>query len=809
MTEQTKPTRIGLALIISDETKELPILFKSFEGVFDEVVVNWNGTNPETKTLLEKLGAKVFQFPWEDHFAKARNIAFAQSTCDIIGWMDADDELKNPDQMRTTIMRAFSDSEVNVLEMPYHYDHDENGNCVMIHWVARFIRRGTFQWVGAIHETLLPIQDFKKCRVENVYVRHSVDPERVARSTIRNLRISKREYDREHKDSSIDARTTLYYAKALNAAGHFADSVDVFEEYLDQSDWDDEKYSVLCQLADMFTRSRQYVRAQDYARRALTLRPLYGQAYFELAEVNFRLEKWEDCVHLLQIGFNSKCPQDIIPVDPSEYRIRPLKILDLALFNLGRAQESLAAINEALKIEPKNAHLLERRKSVLGYLAQIELEVASIKLLKWLESSKETSKIRALLEALPEVLQDHPTFVRLRNGFAQADGVPNRLVIYCGPTFETWSPNTAREKGIGGSEEAVIYLSQELLKLGWNVTVFNNCDKPGLYDGIEYRNFWEHDPAKEADIFIAWRNSEYLLQANKSARSFLWLHDKQKMEYWTPERIAKVERIFVLSNYHRQDLKEIPDDKFFITSNGVNVSQFAGASQISRDPLKCFYASSPDRGLDILLALWPEIRKANPDATLHVFYGFSQTYDMLHKDRAGMQEFKERILNSLKQPGVIYHGKVPHAELHDHMMSSGLWLYPTYFTEISCITAMKAQVAGAIPVTMTLAALDETVQHGYKISFGIQDSRSQIAFVNLVNDLLQNPAKQDRIRVPMMEWARTHFSWAKVASDWNSLFLRKEVTDEISCSLDSNTLASPASPEARPEHLRDGLDCSM
>lgn len=793
-TPQTKPASIGLALIIADETTTLHPLFKSIAGVFDEVVVNWNGTNPETRTILESYGARVLQFPWEDHFAKARNISYNQSTCDFICYLDADDTLENPDQFRTTVARAFSDSDVNVLELPYYYDFDSAGNCVMLHWVARVIRKGTFNWVGAIHECLLPAQDFKKCRAENVYVKHSVDPERVARSAERNLRISKREYEREHRDSCVDPRTTLQYAKSLNAKGHIIEAVDVFEEYLEQSDWDDEKYSVLCMLADIHTRSRQYTRATDYARRALTLRPLFGQAYFELAEINYRLEKWDDTIHLLNVGFNSRCPSDIIPVDPSEYRLRPLIILDMALFQVGRPQEALAAIDEALKLQPKNPHLLARRQLVLEFIARMELEKSAIQLLKWIEKRDDKTKIRALINALPDVLQDHPSFIRVKNGFNALSGAKNRLVIYCGPTYETWSPDTARLRGIGGSEEAVIYLSRELLRLGWSVTVYNNCDRPGIYDGIEYRNFWEHDPAVPADIFIAWRNSEYLMLANAGSRAFMWLHDRQKPEYWKPERISKAERIFVLSNYHRKDLPEIPDEKFFVTANGINPFQFAGVSQISRDPLKCFYASSPDRGLDILLALWPEIRAAVPEATLHVFYGFSHTYDMLHRDHANMQEFKERILNSLKQPGVHYHGKVSHAELHDHMMSSGLWLYPTYFTEISCITAMKAQVAGAIPITMTLAALDETVQHGYKISFGIQDERSQKAFVNVTIDLLQNPAKQDRIRTLMMPWALDHFSWEKVARAWDAVFRKEDTSDQQPRFDSANTVEIETTP---------------
>lgn len=765
----TKPT-LALALIIADETIELDRLFASIKPArFDEVVVAWNGSNPKTKRILERHGARVVPFKWNDNFSDARNFSFSQTSADFIMWLDADDELMNAGELRSTLANAFSDPEVNVVEMPYHYDHDEYGNCVMKHWNARIVRRGTFKWVGAIHECLLPIQDFKKCRVENVYVRHAVDPTRVQRSAVRNLRICKKEYDREHAEGAIDPRTTLYFAKALAGAGQFRDAVSIFEEYLTQSEWDDEKYEVLCTLADFHTRSRQYHKAQDYARRALSLRPLYGQAYFELAEIAYRLERWEDCIHLIKLGFSSRCPDAIIPVDPSEYKFRPLVMLEFALFQLGQPQESLAIIDQALKIQPKNEHLLARRKDTLGFIARLELEKSAICLLKWL-SHYEQPKLEKLLAALPEVVKDHPDFVRLENGFARASGTKNKIVIYCGPTFETWSPLNITTGGLGGSEEAVVYLSRELVKQGWLVEVYNNCGAPGIHDGVEYKNFWQHDQSTEADIFIAWRNSEYVMHANKSARVFVWLHDRQKLEYWTDERVRRIEKAIVLSAYHREDLPFIPDAQILISRNGIVPAHFAGASKINRDHMKCVYASSPDRGLDVLLELWPEIRAKSKDAHLHVFYGFSKTYDMLHRDRENMMQYKEHIMKMLEQDGVHYHGKVAHPELHDHFMSAGLWLYPTYFTEISCITAMKCQAAGAIPVTMALAALDETVQHGYKIAFGIQDTRARQAFINITADLLNHPEKQDKIRAKMMPWALFYFDWARVAKEWSDVF---------------------------------------
>jgi len=285
--------------------------------------------------------------------------------------------------------------------------------------------------------------------------------------------------------------------------------------------------------------------------------------------------------------------------------------------------------------------------------------------------------------------------------------------------------------------------------------------------------FWTFDKNINYDIFVAWRNSDYIDQASVGSKKFVWLHDVQKEEYWTPERLEATDKIMVLSKWHRTNLEKFPDEKFFVTRNGIVSSDFFAAGHLARDPYKCVYASSPDRGLDVLLELWPRIRSKVKDAHLHIFYGFSHTYDKLHASNDKMLEFKEQILRKLeelKDQGVHYHGKVNHAELHEHFMSAGLWLYPTYFTEISCITAMKAQAAGMIPVCTTVAALDETVQYGYKIDFSIQDERARTAFVNMSVDLLKDHKKQDRKRKEMMKWAQSFYAWKTAAQEWSDLF---------------------------------------
>jgi len=121
-------------------------------------------------------------------------------------------------------------------------------------------------------------------------------------------------------------------------------------------------------------------------------------------------------------------------------------------------------------------------------------------------------------------------------------------------------------------------------------------------------------------------------------------------------------------------------------------------------------------------------------------------------------------INEFKDKGVIYRGRVGHEELALEFLSSGYWLYPCVFDEISCITAMKAQASGCWPITNKRAALAETCKFG---TF-MDDSKE-----NWVDDIPKSLTKARKIvnikkRDEMKKKSLKMFSWESLAKDWNS-----------------------------------------
>lgn len=83
--------RLSAALIVRDEQHNLPRCLASIRDLVDEIVVVDTGSIDRTKEVARSFGARVFDFPWNDSFADARNEAARRVRGDWILTIDADE----------------------------------------------------------------------------------------------------------------------------------------------------------------------------------------------------------------------------------------------------------------------------------------------------------------------------------------------------------------------------------------------------------------------------------------------------------------------------------------------------------------------------------------------------------------------------------------------------------------------------------------------------------------------------------------------------------------------------------------------
>jgi len=235
-------------------------------------------------------------------------------------------------------------------------------------------------------------------------------------------------------------------------------------------------------------------------------------------------------------------------------------------------EKAFEAMSKLYELSPT-----ESNKNTLALLEDMsELNRASRyvdKLSNYLYSIGQENKIPALVDLMPKEMAINPFAVQLKNKYSRPKiWEDNEIAYYASfgqKHFEEWTPDSLKT-GIAGSETAVISLSKEWTKLGYKVTVYGEPGKKmGVYDGVTYLPWYFFNPRDKFSTLIQWR-SNFWADKVSAKRFYVDLHDIwHEVEY--VDKLELIDGIFVKSKYQRKLAPSIPDEKFVIISNGINV----------------------------------------------------------------------------------------------------------------------------------------------------------------------------------------------------------------------------------------------
>jgi glycosyltransferase involved in cell wall biosynthesis len=356
------------------------------------------------------------------------------------------------------------------------------------------------------------------------------------------------------------------------------------------------------------------------------------------------------------------------------------------------------------------------------------------------------------------------------------------LVYYCGPGSylqfsNKWNPLS---KQLGGSEEAVINLSNELAGYGWNVTVYCCLNgEPKTYLGpnkeeVKYKNYWEWLPDNFQDVTIIWRDpSNCIYPINASKKVFLDLHDALD-PCWLNGLNPKV-NIMTKSNYHREIIKNPTAN---VIPNGIHPIRTGNRV---KNLMIC--TSTPDRCLGALLRAMPIIRAEIPDAEIHWAYGFKAGLSKggLEADehpevKKWVTEVKDLIRNT---PGFVDLGRLSQKNINKLYSKADLFVYATRFPEIDCISLTKAMSAGAIPIVTPSGAMAEKmgindqISHSTRtdkqIDTSLENSEYFNQYVSEIIKTLKISDNMDPTRLQITKTANSLYNWEYIGSKWNKL----------------------------------------
>lgn len=696
------------------------------------------------------------------NFAAARNASLEAATGDYILWLDGDDEPIGIENIKPFIEQ---NPQTDVFDAVYDYFRDEEGNSISDHVRERvFVNNGKFTWkggaLGLIHETLLSKDDlYEPLRLDIpasvFHVKHHTD--HVDSSSIRNHTALLYEY---LKTEGKDPRTTYYLGIEYFNRGMFDYCIKVLQEYVKVSGWDEERYMAYIKMAEAYHMLGDTESGRNVYLTATKEMPHYPHAYLGLGESYHDEGEWGKSIEFMMTGLQKRPPKTKYVLDKTRLTFRPSVYIALAYLQLGKPKDAFDWFVQAAKLNPKHPWIKEYA-SIFQEAKDLNDYVTSFVKLGQLSQRLYPKTLSKLAEVVPDELIDQELLMDFKWRYTKPKvWEDNSVVFFCSHAFEDWGPESL-VKGCGGSEEAIIQLTKRLVKLGWDVTVYNNCIKEATVDGVKWVRFERFNPRDIFNVLISWRNNVFT-EPKVASKKFIDMHDVPGDSPYYKEEALKGVTILAKSEYHKS-LFGLSDDKFKIIPNGIDLDQFPKSEKTENNLV---WTSSYDRGLEYLLEMWADIRNEVPDATLDVYYGFNLFDTTPWGSKPEGQAWKAKMQKLLQQDGVTDHGRVGSDEVAKAYLKADIWAYPTAFPEIDCITATKAMAAGCVPITTDFAALKERNQ-GVIVDGDITQRETREKFKDELVNLMKDTDRKSEIREKLNV---AQFGWDEIAQQWSELF---------------------------------------
>ncbi len=242
-------TTLTISLIVRNEEKSLGGCLESVAGLGGEIVVVDTGSIDRTREVAAAHGARVFDFPWGDDFAAARNESLRLATGDWVLWLDADEYFDDANRGKVKdLLAEIKTSEVKTSEvlktsevwgqayvMVQRSHHAAGQTGSRVQQVRLFPRHPEVRWEYRVHEQLLP--SLRRAgfgvRFTDIVIEHTgyVDPALRDRKMERNLRL----LHLDQAERPDDPFTLFNLGLGYSQLGRLAEAIPMLRRSLERS----------------------------------------------------------------------------------------------------------------------------------------------------------------------------------------------------------------------------------------------------------------------------------------------------------------------------------------------------------------------------------------------------------------------------------------------------------------------------------------------------------------------------------------------------------------------------------------------
>lgn len=346
---------ISLCMIVKNEEQVIGRILGQMKLAADEIIVVDTGSTDRTKEIASQYTPLVYDYPWKEDFAAARNFACSKAVMDYWMWLDADDVVP-PDQQKLLIrLKENLKPDTDMVMMKYLAGFDENNNVTFSYYRERIIKNSPqFRFEGRVHETVVPHGNI-------LYTEIAVEHRKIAVDDPgRNLHIYQTMLA---QGEVLEPRHQFYYGRELYYHGQYGEAAQVFLTFLEgKNGWVENKIEACLQLANCY----EYLAKKIERLEALLYSFVYdiprAEACCEIGRYMMEQGSWRLAIYWYQQALGREiCEESGAFVQRDCYGYIPAIQLCVCYDKLGDYEKALEYHKESMKWKPESEAVRENQ----------------------------------------------------------------------------------------------------------------------------------------------------------------------------------------------------------------------------------------------------------------------------------------------------------------------------------------------------------------------------------------------------------------------------------------------------------------
>lgn len=342
-------------------------------------------------------------------------------------------------------------------------------------------------------------------------------------------------------------------------------------------------------------------------------------------------------------------------------------------------------------------------------------------------------------------------------------------------------------QGLTGSESSFFNLARSLAEIGHEVVVMADVTQPTQhasgFHAMPLQAINGLSSMRDVDVVIAWNEPDYLAYV---PHGVLRICDQQLNDFrYVRGPLGALSDIWVAPSQNHLDyltmFEHLPIGGTRVIPNSVDLDLVRSADTLEVPSKRVVYCSSPDRGLHHLVGLWPEVRKREPSAELHIYYRLAGwlndvsgcgPWSQSHPDVCESARRARYVAEALRRMstgfGVHVHDVVPNKQMLEELHRARVLAYPCdpiRYTEGFGVSVLDAVACGVRAIITDADALPSVHADGaYKI---LSREIDRAAWVDAICSALNEPGLTDR-SARAQDYIKRH-DRISVARRWEAL----------------------------------------